>query len=185
MRINLLSQSSFAKRNLLAIEIIGTVVIILLGSAFHFTFELSNNNPIIGSFSAVNESIWEHLKLVFWPSLIWMLIAFYPAKSLVNNYFFSKSIGVYIMVIFIPTVFYTYTIFTEEILFVDIGSFIVAIIAGQIVSYRLYRYKLSKVTEILSIVTIILLATIFVVFTFYPPHLHIFQDLSTGRYGIT
>jgi hypothetical protein len=183
--MNPLSLLNYAKGKVLAIEIIGTVFIILLGSAFHFTFELSNNNPIVGSFSAVNESVWEHLKLVFWPSLIWMLIALYPVRGLVNNYFFSKAIGVYIMVIFIPIVFYTYTAFIEESLFVDIGSFVAAIIIGQFVSYRLYRYKISKAVEIISIATMVLLAIIFVIFTFYPPHLHIFQDLSTGQYGIT
>lgn len=173
-----------AKRNVLAVEIIGTLFIIVLGSAFHFTYELSGNNPVVGSISAVNESVWEHLKLVFWPSLIWMLIALYPLKNAVNNFFPAKAIGAYVMVIFIPAVFYTYTAFTESNLFVDIGSFIAAVIIGQIVSYRLYRYRLPKIAETAAIIAMILLAIAFVVFTFYPPQLPIFQDSVTGLYGI-
>ncbi len=46
-------------------ELIGVVFIIFLGSALHFTFALSGNQPIVGAFSAVNESVWEHLKLAF------------------------------------------------------------------------------------------------------------------------
>jgi len=58
------------KRKVLVIEVIGTLFIIIQGSAFHFTYELSGNNPVVGSISAVNESVWEHLKLAFWPALI-------------------------------------------------------------------------------------------------------------------
>ncbi len=174
-----------AKRNVLAFEAVGTLFIILLGSVFHFTYELSGNNLIVGSFSAVNESVWEHLKLAFWPSLIWMLIALYPLKNAVNNFFFAKTIGAYIMVIFIPVVFYSYTaVIGESIFLIDIGSFMIAVIIGQIVSYRLYGYKLPKIAEIGAIIAMIMLAIIFVVFTFYPPQLPIFQDSVTGLYGI-
>lgn len=58
---------SLQKRTILTYETIGMVFIILLGSLFHFTFELSDFNPVVGAFSAVNESVWEHLKLGFWP----------------------------------------------------------------------------------------------------------------------
>ena len=46
-------------------ELIGMVFIFFLGSALNFTFALSGNQPIVGAFSAVNESVWEHLKLAF------------------------------------------------------------------------------------------------------------------------
>jgi hypothetical protein len=42
-------------------ELIGMVFIIFIGSALHFTFAFSSNQPIVGAFSAVNESVWEHL----------------------------------------------------------------------------------------------------------------------------
>jgi hypothetical protein len=55
----------------LVLEIVGTVFIIFLGSALHFTYALSGNQPFIGFFSAVDEAVWEHLKLAFWPSLFY------------------------------------------------------------------------------------------------------------------
>ena len=172
-------------KKVLIYEVVGTLFIIFLGSAFHFTYELSGRVAVIGAFSAVNESVWEHLKLPFWPSLLWMLIEIYPLRKAVSNFFTAKAIGIIIMIGIIPAVFYTYTLFTEEILAVDIATFIIAVIVGQIVSFRLFKKgNPSKRTEIIAIFVIALLAIIFVSFMFYPPHLSIFQDSNTGQYGI-
>jgi hypothetical protein len=172
-------------RKVLALEIAGTLFIIFLGTALHFTFDFSGRNPLVGSFSAVNESVWEHLKLPFWPSLLLMLIEMYPLRKAVGNFFAAKTVGTIVMIVIIPAVFYAYTAFTEEILAVDIATFMVAVIVGQIISYKLFKKgKTSKRTEIVALIVIALLAVIFVVFTFYPPHLSIFQDSNTGQYGI-
>ncbi len=172
-------------RKVLALEIVGTLFIILLGTALHFTFDFSGRNPIVGSFSAVNESVWEHLKLPFWPSLFWMLIEMYPQRKAVGNFFTAKVIGTIMMIVIIPVVFYAYTAFTEEILAVDIATFMIAVIVGQIISYKLFKQgKPSKRTEIIALIVFASLAIIFVAFTFYPPHLSIFQDSTTGQYGI-
>ena len=172
------------ERKFLALEIAGTLFIIFLGTALHFTFDFSGRNPLVGSFSAVNESVWEHLKLPFWPSLLWMLIEMYPLRKVVGNFFAAKTIGTIVMIVIIPAVFYAYTAFTEEILVVDIATFMIAVIVGQIASYKLFKKgKPSKRTEIIALIVIALLAVIVVVFTFYPPHLSIFQDSNTGLYG--
>ncbi len=169
----------------LALEITGTLFIIFLGTALHFTFAFSGRNPIVGSFSAVNESVWEHLKLPFWPSLLWMLIEMYPLRKAVTNFFATKAIGTIVMIVVIPAVFYAYTSFTKEILAVDIATFMIAVIVGQTISYKLLsKSKQSKRTEIIAFVVIALLAIVFVTFTFYPPHLSIFQDSNSGQYGI-
>ncbi len=172
-------------RKILVLEIIGTLFIIFLGTALHFTFDFSGRNLLVGSFSAVNESVWEHLKLPFWPALLWMLIEVYPLRKAVSNFFAAKVIGTVVMIVIIPAVFYAYTAFTEEILAVDIATFMIAVIVGQIISYRLFKkVKPSKRTETIALIVIALIAIIFVAFTFYPPHLSIFQDSNTGQYGI-
>jgi hypothetical protein len=115
-----------------------------------------------------------------------MLVELYPLRRTVSNFFAPKAIGTYVMVIFIPVVFYSYTSFTGKSIFpVDITTFVVAVVIGQIVSYKLMqREKLSKAADGVSIFALIVLAVIFVVFTFYPPHLPIFQDPNTGQYGV-
>ena len=172
-------------RKVLALEIAGTLFIIFLGTALHFTFDFSGGNPLVGSFSAVNESVWEHLKLPFWPSLLWMLIEVYPLRKAVTNFFAAKVIGAIVMIVIIPAVFYAYTAFTEEILVVEFATFMIAVVVGQIISYKLFQTdKPRERTEIIAIIVIALLAVIFITFTFYPPHLSVFQDSNTGQYGI-
>ena len=173
-------------RKILAYEIAGIAFIILLGSALHFTYELSGESPIVGVFSAVNESVWEHMKIAFWPSLIWLIIEYLPLRKISNNFFSAKTLGTYIMVFFIPLIFYSYTSITgEDIFAIDIASFVVAIMLGQLLSYGTLKFrKLPRISEIIAVLSLILLGACFVSFTFYTPHLPIFQDPITGGYGI-
>lgn len=172
-------------KRLVILEVIGTLFIIFLGTALHFTFAASGDNPVAGGFSAVNESVWEHLKLPFWPSIFWLLIIMYPLRKEVSNFFSSKAVGIVLMLVIIPAVFYTYTAFTKENLAVDIATFMIAVIVGQIVSVSLYRKTgRSKIVETVAVAVLIALAVMFIVFTWYPPHLPIFLDPETGQYGI-
>ena len=159
--------------------------IVLLGSMLHFTFEWSGNQPIVGVFSAVNESVWEHLKIAFWPALFYLIFEYRYLFKKSNNFFFAKTLGIYAIMIIIPLIFYSYTLFLEENLIIDIGSFIFAIIIGQLISYRLLTFKeITKIFEPISLVALIILTLAFVIFTFYPPELQLFQDPNTGEYGI-
>lgn len=162
------------------------IFIIILGSVLHFTFEWSGNQPLVGLFSAINESVWEHLKLAFWPALLFALIEYPILKEVVNNFAFAKTIGVYLMVIMIPVVFYSYTAVTGKSIFViDISSFIVAVIVGQLSSYKLLKYrKLAGNFNKVSLIALVLLGLTFVLFTFYPPQLPIFKDPITGKSGL-
>jgi len=166
-------------------ELAGIVFIVIVGSMLHFTFELSGHQPVVGVFSAVNESVWEHLKIAFWPTLMYAIFEYRYLNKRTNNLFSAKAIGIYAIMFIIPTIFYSYTLFTEENLIVDILSFIFAIIVGQLISYKLLTFKkLSKSLELVSLVALVILALAFVVFTFYPPQIQLFQDPNTGEYGI-
>jgi len=174
------------KRSVFLYELVGMVFIIILGSMLHFTFEWSGNQPIVGVFSAVNESVWEHLKLGFWPALLLTIFEYHYLNKKTNNFFLAKAIGIYMIIIAIPIIFYSYTIFTGESIFIiDILSFIFAVIIGQLVSYKLLTSKrLSKNLNLISLGALVILGLAFVVFTFYPPQIQIFQDPITGEYGI-
>jgi hypothetical protein len=162
------------------------VFIIILGSALHFAFEWSGSQPVVGMFSAVNESVWEHLKLAFWPALLFMLTEYGPTKKTTTNFTLAKTADVCLMIIIIPIVFYSYTAITGKSVFViDISTFVVAVVIGQLSSYKLLTYrKLSKNFDRISLIILVLLGIAFVLFTFYPPQLPIFRDPITGKYGI-
>ena len=166
-------------------ELAGMLFITILGSLLHFTFEMSGNQPVIGVFSAVNESVWEHLKIAFWPALLYTLFEYRYLYKKTNNFFLAKAICIYSIMLIIPTIFYSYTLVTEENLIIDIASFVFAIIIGQLLSYKLLTFKkLSDRLKLISLIAIVILAIAFVVFTFYPPHLPLFQDPISGEFGI-
>jgi hypothetical protein len=173
------------RKQILFFELAGIVFIIIFGSILHFTFEWSGGQAVVGVFSAVNESVWEHLKLGFWPALVFALIEFkYLNKT--SNFLFAKTIGIYLIPIIITVIFYSYTaILGESILVIDILSFVIAVIVGQLVSYRLLTGKtLPYNLDMVSLIALILFGLAFVLFTFYPPELVLFQDPLTGGYGI-
>ena len=175
------------KKLTLIYELTGIVFIVIVGTILHFTFEFSGNQPIIGVFSAVNESVWEHLKLGFWPALVWFFVEYRSIRRSTNNFVFAKTVGIYLIPIIIPVLFYSYTaIIGESVLAIDILTFILSIIVGQFVSYKLLTYRdLPEVLNKISLVALIILGGAFVLFTFYPPNLSLFRDPVTGGYGIT
>jgi len=167
-------------------ELVGIFFIIILGSLLHFTFELSGHHPVVGVFSAVNESVWEHLKLGFWPALLYAVIEYRYLKKSTNNFLPAKTVGIYLIPIIIQILFYSYTAILEEsVLMIDILTFIIAVIVGQLASYKLLTYrKLPRNLNKVSVVALFLLGVAFVLLTFYPLHLPIFQDPTTGDFGI-
>jgi hypothetical protein len=175
----------FEKSTVFWYELAGMILITIIGSSLHFTFELSGNQPVVGVFSAVNESVWEHLKIAFWPTLLYAIFEYRYLNKRTNNFFFAKTIGIYAIMLITPTIFYSYTIFIEENLIIDIASFIFAIIVGQLISYKLLTFKkLSDRLKLISLIALIILAIAFAAFTFYPPQIQLFQDPNTGDYGI-
>lgn len=171
------------KISLKKFEIISTIFIIAIGALLHFTFEWSNNNPIIGTFSAVNESVWEHLKILFFPMLVTTIIGYFYYKD-IPNYLCSKTKGILLSLSFIIVFFYTYTgIIGTHFAIVDIISFIVAIIIGEIYTYKKIKSNIPC-NNLISIITLIILTFSFIIFTFKTPHIEIFKDPSTKTYGI-
>jgi len=184
--LNLNLVTAMERRRILFFELVGIFFIIIFGSVLHFTFEWSGHQAVVGVFSAVNESVWEHFKLGFWPAVVFALIEFKYLKKSTNNFLFAKTVGIYLIPLIIMVLFYSYTaILGESLLVIDILTFIIAVIVGQLVSYRLLTgitlpYDLDR----FSLIALILLGVAFVLFTFYPPHLPMFQDPITGEYGI-
>jgi uncharacterized membrane protein YcaP (DUF421 family) len=90
------------------------------------------------------------------------------------------------MVMLIPIVFYLYTSVSGKSIFtIDITTFIVAIVLGQFISYSIVgEKKLPKPIKKIAIAMLVALTLAFIVFTYYPPHLPIFQDSLSKGYGI-
>ena len=55
------------RRRLFFWELAGFLFTGALGVLLHFLYEWSGGNTLAAAFSAVNESTWEHMKLLFFP----------------------------------------------------------------------------------------------------------------------
>lgn len=154
----------------------GIIFTLIVGTLFHFIYEWSGNNYIVGFISPVNESTWEHMKLIFFPMLFYSFYMNYKLKSqyscVTSALLFSIIIGTFL----IPVIFYTYSgILGRNILFLDILTFIISVL---IAFYAVYRLTLScrlKNFETLPAVLLLLLSACFLVFTYNPPDIGIFR----------
>lgn len=165
--------------------IIVVLVCLVLGTLLHFTYEWSGEDKIVAIYSAVNESTWEHLKLVFYPMTIMAIIGAFVIKKQKNNYWAGQAIGILTAMTFITVFFYTYTgIIGENFAILDIASFIVAILLGEYVTYKIITSEKKYDMEKISIVLIIALFLSFLVYTYNPPKIQYFKDPINGSYGV-
>ena len=172
------------QKSILKIEIISTIFIIILGVLFHFTFEWSNGNVFVGTFTPVNESIWEHLKLLFFPMVITIIVGYFYEGKNIENYLCAKTFGIIISMIFTIIAYYTYSgVIGRNIDVVNIIIFIFAVIMGQYVSYKKIKSKFYC-NNLVSIIILVIIYLYFLVFTFYPPQIGLFKDPVTGTFGI-
>ena len=164
------------KNSILIFEIISTIFVMVLGTLLHFTYKWSGNNVIVGIFSPINESIWEHLKLMFFPMLITIIIGYLYKGKDIDNYLSSKVIGTIVMLSFTIVFYYTYSgILGTNYTGVDVSIFFIAVALGQYVSYKLMKTKFHG-NNITATIILLVLLLCFVIFTFFPPNIALFND---------
>lgn len=175
------------KSKLFKFELAGFVFCCVLGTLSHFFFDWSGQNVIVGIFCPVNESVWEHLKLIYTPYLIWTIAEFFILKDKKANLFLSKLLGVISGMLTILFIHYTYTGATgNESMTADIISFFAGVAAAFIISYTIIKNTKYRGTasEIISLLMLIAIGGVFILFTFLPPLIPLFEDSITKTYGI-
>ncbi len=159
---------------------IGILFVIIMGSFAHFLYDLSGNNYIVGLFVPVNESIWEHMKLLFFPMLIYSDFMIFILKKEYPCITSALLFGILTGTMLIPISFYIYTfIIGKDVFILDICIFVLSSIIAFWLSYKLTQScKLECYTTLLRILVCILFIC-FMLFTYYPPGLALFQDPAT------
>ena len=171
------------KIHLKTFEIISTIFIIIVGILLHFLYDWLDKNVIVGMFSAVNESTWEHLKILFFPMLITIIIGTYYYKD-ITNYLCSKTKGLLVSLSFLVIAFYTYSgVIGKNFSSINILIFILSVIIGEIYAYRKINNS-TNCSNSISLIVLIVLIFSFIVFTFKPLHIGIFKNPVNGTYGI-
>ncbi len=154
---------------------IGASVVSILGSLFHFAYEFSGENFLVGLFTAVNESTWEHMKLIFFPMLLYALIGNRFIKEEIPFIGEAMARGILVGTCAIPVFFYTYSgILGYNLAILDIGTFFVCVMFGFFCAYRTRNKKAGVFEKVILYALVILFAIAFPLFTLYPAKLGIF-----------
>lgn len=156
------------------------------GTLLHFTYRWSGENLFVGAFSAVNESTWEHMKLLFVPLLLSALAAAVFGGRCRGSWT-AKLAGALAGLLLIPLLYYGYTgALGVQITWVDVSIFFVAAAAAFLLEGHLTKHLTmrSGALQVVAATVFAALAVLFVWYTYAPPHLPVFLDPMTGTYGI-
>lgn len=172
--------------NLKKVKIIAIIGIFILSFIFHFAYELLPCS-ITAIFFPVNESIWEHQKLIFTSVVFYGVIDYIileKFKVKYNNFFISLFVSA---VTIIPIFLAIYLPIYHKIgpkMILNIGVMLIAIILSQIISYYILKSKQCDKINLLSLILIIVSYIVFAYLTYNPIKNELFFDTEKEKYGI-
>ncbi len=152
----------------------------------HFLYDWTKGSILVAPFSAVNESIWEHMKLLFFPMFLFALIEYMFIGKEIKDFWCIKFVGILSGLILIPTIYYTYTgIGGINADWFNIIIFFISAWFSYWLENLIFKNKFNfcKVSYI-AFVALCLIGVLFIVMTFVQPRIPLFQDPVKGDYGI-
>lgn len=172
-------------RNLFLWQFFGFTFSCAVGTALHFLYSFTGILAF-SPFSAVNESTFEHMKILFFPMLFFAFLQKGFSKEKTSAFWHVKLWGISLSITLIPVLFYTLTgVFGVLPAWVNVLIFFFSAGAGYALEGWLFSKNLSFNAHMLPLFILLLLAVSFVLFTFFPPNIPLFLDPVTGGYGIT
>ena len=175
------------RRRLFFWELAGFFWTVTAGTLLHFVYEWSGGNLIAAAFSGVNESTWEHMKLLFFPILFFTMIQLCVMAGHDPHLLAVRAVSALTGLLLIPVLFYTYTgVLGYYISWVNIGIFVLAALGAFLLDFRLLRRGRLNAPwmQVAGLLVLWGLAFLFVWCTFYPPELALWRDPVTGQFGI-
>ena len=165
-----------------------SIVIFLLCTLFHFLYKWSGYNKIVGIIAPTNESIFQHIKMIFVPIMLYYLIAFLIFKNKVNMD--VNKWAVYPLITFAVTsaivVLLYYTLnygFNIESMFLDILTLLIGLVASSIICIRLETSNINfQIPYYISIIVLIVIFGLLVYFNFFPLEINFFYDKENKTY---
>ncbi len=164
-------------KKLLFYTIGGVIFASASGFLLHFAYEYSRKNPIVAMFSPVNESVWEHMKLVFFPSLLYYLAGWGFFFRSFPAFFRSGLAGTLTGTLAVPVIFYAYSgMIGKHFLALDLLTFFLCVIITFSLSYQLTIQNTRVIPTPLLVFLVVLLMVCFFIFTYSPPDIALFLD---------
>ncbi|MBR2721345.1 MAG: hypothetical protein IKC31_03080 [Clostridia bacterium] len=173
------------KRSVGLWQLMGFAVTSFAGTLLHFLYEWLGKSPWIAPLSGVNESTWEHMKLLFWPMLFFAVVQSFFFRDC-KAFWCIKLRGITLGLALIPVLFYTYNgVIGKSPDWINIAIFFLSAAASYLYETRLLRRETAGCRHPrLARAVLCIIAVLFVVFTFATPRMGIFADPLTGAYGI-
>lgn len=167
-------------------QICGFIFTGIAGVLLHFLYDWTDRSIIVSPVSAVNESIWEHMKLLFFPMFVFALIEQKYIGKNYRNFMGAKLAGILSGLVIIPTLYYTYTgALGVKADWFNITIFFIAAAAAYYLEKLILINRTGRgKTKPFALIVLILIAVIFVIFTFVQPDIPLFRDPITGKNGI-
>ncbi len=165
----------------------GIPFIFAAGAALHYLYDLTGERAVIGAIAPVNESVWEHTKMVYLPTLIWWGGGYRRRKDTVDadRWFSGAMWSILSSIASMPALYYLYTgILGRHLLAVDISLLAVCAAIGQTLGAHLYRRGKGYLGRSGALGIIAAVGAVFAIFTFRTPRLPIFRDGLTGLFGL-
>ena len=173
------------KRSIGLWQLVGFAATALGGTLLHFLYDWLGGAVWIAPISGVNESTWEHMKLLFVPMFIFAILQSFFFRDRAD-FWCVKLRGILLGITLIPVIFYTYNgVIGKSPDWFNIAIFFVSAAIAYIFETRRFNEGgcVCKNPKI-PIALLCLLALLFVVFTFATPEIPIFKDPLTNSYGI-
>ena len=173
------------KRSIGFWQMIGFIFTAILGTILHFLFDWTGGSAAAALISAVNESIWEHMKLLFYPMVVFACIEYRYWGRETPSFWCVKLVGILTGLTLIPALYYTYTgILGVEADWFNITIFFLAAgYAYWLESRLLQKERVCRLPKGVALALLVLISVLFTVFTFRPPEIPFFRDPQTGTYG--
>jgi len=164
----------------------GFLFVSLLGTLLHFLFDLTGQSVLVAPFAAVNESIWEHMKILFVPMFLFALIEHHTLVREYPRFWCAKLWGCLVGVLLIAVLYYTISgVFGNSPDWVNIAIYYtVAATVFWLEGHILKFDHLWCKTPAVSFVLLCAVMVLFAVLTFFTPKIPLFADPIDGTYGI-
>lgn len=164
----------------------GIPALFLLAAVFHFIYGWSGQNPVVGLFAPVNESVFEHMKMALLPTVLWwdLYTLGRGGVSRPGAWCTAGLVATLTSALAMPLLFYFYTgALGREYFPADLLVTLLAIGAGQLLGRHVYLHGKGLPVRTALILTACTLA-IFALLTLFPPHIPMFRDPVSGTYGM-
>ena len=176
------------QEKIMKVTLLGAVIAFILSSVFHEMYGIFGENYGVGLIFPVNESKWEHWKIVFWPMLLVGIFNYILLRSEGHNILFATAIAILVAEIVTFGLIELYEVITaSHAMWIHIVSLLIGIVVGQLSSY--WVMTATKLTQrvpllVIGVAIILINIVILIAFTIKPPKTEYFKDSESGTYGI-